>query len=453
MAAAESVVSDLRAERQLTTAPHGHILTNANGWSPDGEWIVYDVRSDPAGSVFDGTRIEAVHVESGEVRVLYESQNGACCGAASFCPTSDKVVFIHGPENPTPDWQYNAWHRRGVVVDFRVAVDRAANHGSAAAETLDARDLMPPFTPGALRGGTHLHIYSPDGQWIAFTYEDHLLANLPLGTSADSNQRNIGVAVPSERPVRVKRDHPRNHDGTHFSIVVTQTVNQPRPGSDEISRACEEAWIGTNGYLRSDGTRQRRALAFQGTVLTERSLAIAEAFIVDLPDDLTQPGNGPLAGTATRRPFPPRGVVQRRLTYTSDRRHPGLQGPRHWLRSAPDGSRIAMLMKDDAGVVQLWTISPNGGEPRQLTHNAYDIASAFTWSPDGGSIAHVLAGSVCITDAEAGLTRRITPRQPAEFAPRPEACVYSTQGDKIAYVRPAISGGRVYNQIFIVPLF
>ena len=459
MAAADSVHSDLRPERQLTTAPHGHILTNANVWSPDGRWIVYDVRSDPAGSVFDGTRIEAVHVESGEVRVLYESQAAACCGAASFCPTDDKVVFIHGPENPTPDWQYSPWHRRGVVVDSgladghaREAVGRAANHGSATAENLDARDLTPPFTPGALRGGTHLHIYSPDGQWIAFTYEDHLLANLPPGTTdADLNQRNVGVCIP-HGPVRVKRDHARNHDGTHVSVLVTRTVNQPRPGSDEISRACEEAWIGTNGYVRLDGTRQRRALAFQGTVMTERGLAIAEAFIIDLPDDLTQPGEGPLAGTATRRPLPPRGVVQRRLSYTADRKHAGLQGPRHWLRSTPDGSRVAMLMKDDAGVVQLWTISPNGGAPRQLTHNPHDIASAFTWSPEGGRIAHLLDGSVCVTDADTGRTRRLSAKQSAETAPRPEACVYSPRADRIAYVRPAIRGGSVYNQIFTVPL-
>ena len=70
-------------ERQLTTAAHGHLLTNANVWSPDGEWIVYDVRSDAAGATFDGTRIERVHVPTGRVEVLYESQHGAHCGVAS----------------------------------------------------------------------------------------------------------------------------------------------------------------------------------------------------------------------------------------------------------------------------------------------------------------------------------------------------------------------------------
>jgi hypothetical protein len=51
-------------------------------------------------------------------------------------------------------------------------------------------------------------------------------------------------------------------------------------------------------------------------------------------------------------PLSPKGCTQRRLTFTAQRKFPGIQGPRHWLRSSPDGSRIAFLMKDDAGVVQ-----------------------------------------------------------------------------------------------------
>ncbi len=40
-------------ERQLTTAPHGHMLTNAAVFSADSRWIVYDTRSGADGSVFD----------------------------------------------------------------------------------------------------------------------------------------------------------------------------------------------------------------------------------------------------------------------------------------------------------------------------------------------------------------------------------------------------------------
>src|SRR5207237_842363 len=81
-------------------------------------------------------------------------------------------------------------------------------------------------------------------------------------------------------------------------------------------------------YFRADGSRQRRAIAFQGEVLTAAGLSISEVFIVDLPEDPTHPGDGPLQGTATTRPRPPGGTVQRRLTRTAERKFPGIQGPR-----------------------------------------------------------------------------------------------------------------------------
>jgi len=433
---------DTAAERQVTRGPGGRILTNARVWSPDSQWIAYDVRSDAAGERFDGERIEMVHVATSEVKAIYRAKEQARCGVVTFHPTEPKVVFILGPENPTPDWQYNAYHRQGVIVDLA--------NGKGVAESLDARDLVSPFTPGALRGGSHVHVWDGAGEWVSFTYEDHVLSGF-AGENADHeiNLRNVGVSVPG-RLVRVGKGHVRNHDGTHFSVLVTRTVAKPRPGSDDIKRAFEEGWVGTNGYARSDGSRQNRALAFQGHVVTASGETISEVFIVDLPEDLTAPGDGPLAGTATRRPLPPRGTIQRRLTNTAERKFPGLQGPRHWLRSSPDGSVIAFLMKDDAGVVQLWTVSPNGGPPGQLTRNRWSVASAFTWSPDGRYLAHVMDRSVCVTDAREGTTRRLTSATDETSAPRPEACVFSPDGTRIAYVRRIAGQGDAANQIFVV---
>ncbi len=439
--AAETERSPMRAtEQQVTRGPGGRILTNTGVWSPDSEWIVYDTRNDAAGDVFDGTRIEMVNVRTGEVRVLYESKNGAHCGVATVHPRVMKVAFILGPENPTPDWQYNAWHRQGVTVE-------CAHPGKAF--DLDARDLVPPFTSGALRGGSHVHVWDGAGECLSFTYEDHLLAQFKAASATnDLNQRNIGVSVPG-RPVRVSKDHPRNHAGDFFSVLVTRTTPMPKPGSDEIQRAFEEGWIGTNGYRRADGMRQKRALAFQGHVITAGGETISEVFIADLPEDLTAPGDGPLAGTETRLPRPPKGVTQRRLTFTADRKFPGIQGPRHWLRSSPMGDRIAFLMKDDDGVAQLWSVSPNGGSTRQLTRNTWPIASAFTWSADGRWIAHVMDNSVCVTDTAAGETFRLTPRGDDATAPRPEACVFSPDGRKIAFVRRLTQNGVTSNQICI----
>ncbi len=444
-------------ERQLTSGSTNHVLANANVWSHDCEWIYYDVRSDAAGERFDGARIERVNVASGAREVIFESVRQACVGVPTASPVSDRVVFIHGPEDPTDDWNYCAWHRRGVIVN-------ASQPGRSI--NVDARDLVPPFTPGALRGGSHVHTFSPDGKWIAFTYEDHVLAEFAGTQSHELNQRQIGVSVPAEElsieAVSVSDSHVRNHHGNFFSVLVSLTHDHPRRGSDEISRAFEDAWVGADGYLRSDGVRQRRAIAFQGEVCGTNGQTHNEVFLVDLPDRLNGclgPGvnNEPIEGTRTNRPRPPRGVVQRRLTRTEHREFPGIQGPRHWLRSSPDGTRIAFLMKDHAGVVQLWTVSPSDGSLRQLTTNAFDIASAFTWSPDGRWIAHAMDTTVCVTDASTGETLRVTSRCPDHVAPRAEACVFSPDGNQIAYVRRVSNqegsdASQPMNQIFVLRL-
>ncbi len=447
-------------ERQVTCAAHGHMLTNSGVWSPDSRWIVYDTRSSPDGSVFDGTRIERVEVDTGRIELLYESRNGACCGVVTASPVDDRMVFILGPEQPTADWQYGPAHRQGALV-------RASQPGVI--EPLDARDLVPPFTAGALRGGSHVHVYSPDGRLVSFTYEDAVLDGPPsAGVPHEKNLRGVGVSV-CGKPVTVPRTHARNHDGTAFSVLVTQLTDEPTPGSDEISKAFEEAWIGTHGYLRPDGTRQRHALAFQGHVVVRDAASgelktVSEVFVCDLPDDLdamAAAGEGPLAGTPTCRPAPPRGVIQRRLTFTADRSHPGIDGPRHWLRSSPDGSRIVFLMRDDLGIVQLFTVSPNGGQPVQVTHDTWSVASSFSWSVDGRRIAYVADASVCVVDVASGASTRLTDRT-IPVPPRPEACVFSPDGRRIAFMRsvpvPLPAGGpqsgdpaaAAHNQIFVV---
>jgi hypothetical protein len=286
---------------------------------------------------------------------------------------------------------------------------------------------------------------------VSFTYDDHVLSAADGKGGAEPNQRNVGVSLVG-REVAVPKAHPRNHDGDSFTVLVTRTAAKPKPGSDEVTRGFEEAWIGENGYRRSDGTWQRRALAFQGEVTNAAGERMNEVFVVDIPDDIARAGDGPLEGTATKRPLPPFGTQQRRVTFTAERKHPGIQGPRHWLRSSPDGERIAFLMRDDQGVVQLWTVSPNGGEPAQVTHDAWDIGSAFTWNPDGSLIAYVADGSVFVTDSRSGTSRRLTEKGSESSAPRPEACVFSPDGKRIAYVRPVEHDGATFNQIFVVQL-
>jgi len=442
-----SMISPISNEKQITHGPGGRILTNCSVWSPNGKWIVYDTRSDPVGGTFDGTQIEIVNAGSGDVRRIYESTRGAYCGVATFNPRRNQVVFILGPENPTPNWQYSITHRQGVLVDM--------DHPGVSSN-LDARDITPPYTPGALRGGSHVHVFSPDGQWASFTYNDHVLsaqAGSPRAAVAENDARNIGVSVPDEH-VYVPHTNVRNHDGDYFTVLVTSTMDHPEPGSDQIHRAFEEGWIGNNGYVKSDGSRQMRAIAFQGEVITKSGAPVSEVFVVDIPDNVTSPGDyGPLQGTETTRPRPPRGTRQRRLTFTADRKYPGIQGPRHWLRSSPDGSEIACLMKDDAGVVQLWLVSTTGANPpRQVSHDRWSISSTISWRPDGKRIAYVADNSVFTADIRTGIARRLTARTSDADAPLPIACVYSPDGRRIAYERNLLNGNGATrsNQIFVV---
>ena len=430
-------------ERQITHGPGGRILTNTGVWSPDSQWIIYDRRSDPAGDIFDSSRIEAVHVDTGEVRILYHAVNGANCGVATHHPNLPLIVFILGPEHPTDDWSYGPNHRQGVVVDTRVP---------DTFKRLDARDLTVPLTPGALRGGTHVHVWDAAGDWLSFTYNDALV---------EPGLRDIGISVPDHK-VEVKSDHPRNHDGDWFSTLVTRTVPAPTPGSDEIKRANEEGWIGTNGYIRKDGARQHRAIAFQGQVVSADGEDIVEVFVVDLPE-LSADVTTNMQNSSHNRVEPLSGAGQRRLTYTTNRGYPGIQGTRHWLRSSPDSSRIACLMKDDSGISQIFTVSPATGAIKQLTHNSSDITSAFTWSPDGRWIAHGMKDGICLTDTQSGETRPIASHRgetgTQESAPsktlgeiRKEACVFSPDGKRIAFVRSSGSELATTNQICILEL-
>ncbi|CAI9394669.1 MULTISPECIES: DUF3748 domain-containing protein [Citrobacter] len=391
--------------KQITFTPRNHQLTNTRTWTPDSHWLVFDVR--PSGASFTGETIERVNVHTGELEVIYRATLGAHVGVVTVHPQTEKYVFIHGPENPDATWQYDFHHRRGVI----------AEQGEVT--NLDAMDITSPYTPGALRGGSHVHVFSPNGEFVSFTYNDHVMHERDLALDL----RNVGVAVPYG-PVTVSAQHPREYSGSHWCVLVSQTTPEPTPGSDEISRAYEEGWVGNH------------ALAFIGDTLSENGEKVPELFLVELPQDEAgwkTPGVTPLEGTDATLPSPPRGVVQRRLTFTHARRFPGLTTvPRHWVRCNPQATEIAFLMRDDVGIVQLWLISTQGGEPRQLTHHATGIQSAFNWHPTGKWLGFVLDNRIACCDAHTGDITFST--QNHGTPPSADAVVFSPDGRFVAWM-------------------
>ncbi|HBJ36184.1 MAG TPA: hypothetical protein DDZ51_15825 [Planctomycetaceae bacterium] len=409
-------------------------IANRNCWSCDSRSLFFDLRNEE--SQFDSPSIMRLDVVSRDSYAIYTHGLKSCCGVPTCSPVDDRVVFIHADEPMDDEWQYCAWHRRGVVV---------RQNDPQNATTLDARDIVPPFTAGALRGGTHLHTFNHDATAIVSTYEDHVLA-IHHGGHAEANRRGIAVHILSI-PVAVPKTHPRNHDGSSFTAFVSQLADKPIPGSDEISMATGEAW------LAGPGNR----IAMQGTVVDRRGNPCVEIFLITLPNrlsDLCIPGKHPLQGTLATRPGVPAGVTQQRLTYTSERAFPGIFGPRHWAVSSADGSRIGFFMRDDNGTVQFWTVSPDSGEVIQVTYNAPEPTSPFTWHPDGSRVTYVADGSVMLVNISDGSFQRLTPRMPIADGPTHHACVFSPDGSSIAYMQPVdfIVDGRHkrFNQIQIV---
>ena len=181
------------------------------------------------------------------------------------------------------------------------------------------------------------------------------------------------------------------------------------------------------------------------------------------------------------------------MTRTDDRLFPGLTGPRRafdddssfdpcraskgnvlaiaslgpafWPRSSPDGARICVCARSDDGVPNLYLVRVNGdGALTPLTNlPPPGVQSAFSWRPDGSSIAVVYDGSVClamvppcddlrpetrrdVAFAAARATRnptRLTRQRFGKQAPRPETVCFSPCGGHVAYVRRVLRSGLV----------
>jgi len=420
-----------------------HDLDNNDNFSPDGKWLVYDTRTG-IGGIGGCPSVERVNIETGKIEVLFEIPDnkewGPGAGAASYHPTEHKVIFIHGLSVCTEQNPYQQWRRTGVIVN-----DDKPN----VALYLDSRDVTFPFTPGALRGGTHRHEWSRDGQWVGYTYNDAFMKKLEDSTGVKWNLRTIAV---SNRKHKVKVDLDKaqeNVQGEWYSAVVVRVVPDPKPGSDEISNAASDSWIGISGYPRPDGKLQV-ARAFTGKVVSMDGRPVDELFVVDIPDSINVPGEyGPLEGTLNSFPMPPKGTVQRRLTYTAETKHPGCGGV---VRSSFDGKYISYLAKDSLGIQQVFLMSPLGGKPIQLTKHTSDVQSGVRWNPDNHSVIYLWDNSIVLCEVSdlpfEKRFRRLTAKTEEELS----NIVWSNDGKTIAFNRtvPVEGSKEGKKQIFYI---
>lgn len=426
-------------EIQLTSGNRGFCINHTKCFSPDDKWIVFDSRNDDSQIIRTGT-IGLVNVDTCEIKDIYRTTNqtefGPGVGAASFFPIGGRVLFLHGIRNASAKNPYGFTRRSGVAIEINDPFKPIF---------LDARNINPPFTAGALRGGTHAHSVSGDGKWISFTYNDFIIEQLSKENNKVRDLRTVGVMMPGSVSVDVG-DVFENYSGELFSAVIAEVKENPAWGSSEIEKAFDETWVGVNGYIKKDGNRQQRAIAFQGHIRDEYGNLKTEVFIADLPDDISRvrPGK-PLEGTGTTHPNVPDGVLQRRITFSKS----GIQGPRHWLRSTRDGSMIAFLSVDEKELIQIFGVSSDGGNVSQLTVNSFPVQSPFNFSPDDRNVAYVADNRIYITNLLNSETRNLTGRF-SDCEMPVGAPVWSNDGQLLAYNRYVENEGGRFLHIFLL---
>lgn len=379
---------------QLTQTASGHTLHHNGVFSPDGQWIVFDGRNDDT-RIGETSVIGVVNIKTGEERVIYQTKNptqyGPGVGAASFSPVADRVIFIHGLINADKEKPYDLSRRTGVTIDLERPLQPVF---------MDARDVTAPYTPGALRGGTHSHCWSGDGRMISFTYNDALV---------EPDLRTVGVMFDAGHPVLVDSSE-GNNSGQYYAAVITDVVPEPHPGSDEISRAFDECWVGRSGYTNAAGQRVSYAIAFQGNTRNEKGEMVTEIFIATI-DPVAILNDTAVVGVKGERPHVPKGVRVQRITRTEK----GLSHVRHWLRASPDGQFIYALAPDDKGIAQIMRFATNSGQASFLTQNATPVDYSFNLNKEGNQIAYVTSNNVYLLDLLTNKNRQLTFNEPNDL--------------------------------------
>lgn len=431
-------------EKQLTFDPNGHFINQRQAISPTDQWVVYDGRN-------AGTNLGEVGViglldlVSGEQTRVYEIAEqtpfGPGAGAAVFHPHLEEITFIHGLINANQAHPYHISRRSGMALNLK-----QKNNPILVAQ--EARDVSFPFTPGALRGGTHAHSYSGDGEWISFTYNDEVLEKAALENPAMKDLRTIGFSMPGKAVQIQGITGPEEFSGSKFSMLAARVTPNPQPGTDEIQKAYEECWLGTDGYTNAEGQKMKHALAYLGDLKTKDGKLITEIFISELPNDpntLLQASG--LEGSPSSLPGVPEAIQQKRLTHTEDRKYPGIQGPRQWLRTSADGAYIYAYMKDENGVVQLMEISSQTGNFRQITTNIFSPDTSFSLSPDGKYVAYGSKNQLYLTKVSSGKTQKVGDEPKSEWSDL-RNINWSHSGKFLVYNRTVKDMNGSYFQIF-----
>ncbi len=400
--------------RQWTGQPYGHFLNHRQIFSPDGKRAFYDTRNaDP--DIMVTSRIESIDLESGQTRVEYAvpsaSGYGPGVGAVVVHPQRSHLLFIHGLWNCTADNPYSATRRFGALIDGTdVPIDHLTDHSRERKPVpFEGRWIAEGCPRGCLRGGTHAHSWSRDGQWASFTYNDHVMELRHRQRLGPPDLRTVGVVMFRDSELQIERlNHPaepgrdiENFLGVGWACIVAKVVENPKWGSDEIESAREECWV--------EG-RPWRTLAFVGRVRNLDGQAIDEVFVAEWKGNASTIDRFNLRINlrelapvdASGRLMPPPECEVRRVTYSQHRRFPGVSGPRNWLVASPDGRWVYFPMSDNQGIVQIARVDLDSGRIEPISELRTSIGNQIAIDSSGEWLTAICDGTPGLVSAHGG---------------------------------------------------
>ncbi len=374
----------------LTDAAYGHTLNRRQVLSPDRQWCVYDTRNaDP--DIGITSSIQRVNIHTGAVEVLYNAPNptrhGPGLGAVAYHPCDEKIVFIHGLTNHSPERPYAMQRRFGAILDIP----------TKSVQPLESRIASGPVHCGSLSGGTHAHSWSPSGRRVSFTYDDAIATDRgrTVGFSQLISQPNHDAAPNAN--LSDPFHGAESFEGSHDSFLL-QICGKNR----RFLQAYEECWV--------DDDR----IAFLAKVPASRNAAErVELFVAKLPNEgrlkqLMHSNLSPDQRDGSGTPSIENQITIELNTDLSNRKHPGIQGPRHWLVAAPQCDWIYTLWKDDEGIAQIIRVHSQTGAIDPVTQLKQDVEGQFSLSPDGKLVSYISDATLCITDVEQKRTERLS---------------------------------------------
>lgn len=364
MSSVQNVAATIRL---LTDRPAGHTLNRRQILTANRPWVVFDGRNEDT-HLASTRAISRVHLPTGEIETIYETKStsafGPGVGAAAYHPSEDRVVFLHGLRNCNAEHPYGVARRFGAIW----------NGSTQSIVSLEQRVVHRSPRLGELSGGTHAHSWSPDGHRVSFTYNDALAPEMP---------RTVGFSCLRVLPPDWDPADRWNADESFAGIAASFLLCRP-PTKDGILQALEECWI--------DNDR----IAFLGTIARSPNSdeRFQEIFLAQLPPDsvirdlIHRPDASPSTGQAALSRWESV-VAIKRLTDLSDRSHPGIQGPRHWLIADAKRGSLFSLWRNDAGFPQIIEVNLQSGVCHPLTDMEFGVTEPFSYNSSTGQIAFV----------------------------------------------------------------